>query len=208
MMDDARRLPQELPEEILEGSPYACFVLTESLDIAYCNAAWDRFALQNGGADRVLAAQIVSRNLLDFIAPELKDYHAGLFAQARSLGRAVSHDYECSSPSVFRQFRMQIYPLLAGRGFTVINSLTVERPHNRLVWEPSEAVYRNSNGLIRMCANCRRTNRAGHPDIWDWVPAYLERTRRDVTHGLCPVCAEYYYHDVLHPDAGNATSKI
>ena len=195
---ESRTLPPELPGEILEAAPYACFVLTDALAFVYCNAAWDRFALQNGGGVQVLAAQIISRNLLDFIPSELKDYHTDLFVKARSLGRSVSHDYECSSPAAFRRFRMHIYPMQAGRGFAVINSLTVERPHDRVSWAPDDGVYRNSNGLIRMCANCRRTNRVGRPDAWDWVPAYMEHTRRDITHGVCPVCEEYYYGDVLH----------
>lgn len=198
-MHDIRPLPSKVPEETLESSPYACFVLTESLDIAYCNSAWDRFALQNGGTGQVLAAQVISRNLFDFIPAALKDYHAGLFAQARLHGRRVTHDYECSSPRSFRRFRMEIYPLQPGRGFAVVNSLTVERPHSQPSWKPDDTIYRNSNGLIRMCANCRRTNRASDPDVWDWVPSYMEATRRDVTHGVCRVCAEYYYHDVLHP---------
>jgi hypothetical protein len=184
-------LPRGVPKRVLEGSPYACFALNESLEIAYCNSAWDRFALKNGGTQRVLAAKVCSRNLFEFIPEELKDFYSGLFARARRLGCEVTHDYECSTPDAFRLFRMQIYPLRAGEGFIVINSLKVEGPHSRERCQENDAVYKNRYGLIRMCANCRRTSRAVQPDVWDWVPSYLGRN--DVTHGICTFCLDYYY---------------
>jgi hypothetical protein len=90
---------------------------------------------------------------------------------------------------------MQIFPLEAG--FAVINSLRVEHPHDRLPIAPDDAVYRNKSGFLRMCANCRRTNRVADPAAWDWVPAYVDRRQTDVTHGVCPACMEFYYHPYL-----------
>lgn len=181
--------------EVLESCPDPCFALSESLDITYCNTGWNNFALLNQGGPEVLGARVVSRNLLDFIPDDLKSYHAGLFAKARALGQPVSHDYECSSATMFRLFRMQIYPL--DQGFAVINSLRLEHPHDRTPLEPNDALYLNSSGLIRMCANCRRTNRTNDPAAWDWVPDYVERVRRNTTHGVCPACLEYYYRPYL-----------
>lgn len=188
-----RILPEQLPVAVLENSPHSCFSLTESLEIAYCNSAWDRFAQVNGGGQEIFGARVLSRNFLDFVPVELKDFYAGLFAKARSLGRPVGHEYECSSAVVFRVFRMDIYPLHAGRGFAVVNSLKIERAHTLAALEPNDATYKTNTGLIRMCANCRRTNRPGDPHAWDWVPEHLGRG--DVTHGVCPLCREYYYRD-------------
>jgi hypothetical protein len=186
-------LPRTAPIAVLEGSPDTCFVLSELLSITYCNAAWDRFARENGGGPEVLASSIIPRNLLDFVNADLKKYYADLFAQARALGRPVSHDYECSSASVFRLYRMQIYPLERGQGFFVTNSLRVERPHDRVALKPDNAIYIHSDGLIRMCANCRRTSRAADPAAWDWVPAYVGPLEKRVSHGVCPMCLEFYY---------------
>jgi len=190
-----KSFPRAIPREVLESSTDPCFAVSETLDITYCNKAWNHFALLNQGGSEVLCAQVVSRNLLDFIPDELKKYHADLFARARALGQPVSHDYECSSATLFRLYRMQIYPL--DNGFAVINSLRVEQPHDRPKVEPNDAVYKNSASLIRMCANCRRTNRTDDPAAWDWVPAYVDREQGDVTHGVCPLCLEYYYRPYL-----------
>jgi hypothetical protein len=113
------------------------------------------------------------------------------------VGRMQSQDYECSSAQVFRIYRMQVYPLRPGCGFVVINSLRVVHPHTRAVCEPDDAIYRCKRGLIHMCANCRRACRVGDAEIWDWVPAYVERPQRNTTHTVCPFCREYYYSAYL-----------
>lgn len=192
---ESKTIPHAISREILESCQEPCFTVNESLDITYCNKAWDQFALLNQGSPEALRAQVISRNLLDFIPDDIKKYHAGLFQTARALGQPVSHDYECSSATLFRLYRMQIYPM--EKGFTVINSLRVERPHDRTPAEPTEAVYRNSSGMIRMCANCGRTNRAEDPDAWDWVPDFVEHMREHTTHGVCPLCLEYYYRPYI-----------
>jgi hypothetical protein len=190
-------LPRAFPRQVLESCPDSCFAVSESLDITYCNKAWDRFAEQNQGAPEFFAARVVSRNLLDFIPEDIRKYHADLFKKARARGQPVSHDYECSSANVFRLYRMQIYPLESG--FVIINARRVEHGHDRTSMEPNEALYRNSAGVIRMCANCGRTNRAEDRAAWDWVPAYVEHKPEKTTHGVCPPCLEYYYRPYMAP---------
>jgi hypothetical protein len=153
--------------------------------------------LANQGGAGALRDQVVSTNLLDSIPEDLKAFHAGLFAKARATGQPVNHDYECSSATMFRLYRMQIYPL--DQGFAVINSLRLEHPHDRTPLEPNDAVYRAESGLIRVCANCRRTNRTSDPAAWDWVPAYVDHERETITHGVCPLCLEYYYRPYTQP---------
>jgi hypothetical protein len=182
----------------VESSPHACFALTESLDIRYCNSAWDRFALENEGPN-ALAASILHKPFLQFVPDELRENFINLFQRARTLGRLQSQDYECSSAQSFRVYRMQVYPLRPGCGFVVMNSLVIVHPHTRAVCEPDDARYRCKLGLIHMCANCRRTLRVDEPETWDWIPAYVEHPRRDVTHTICPFCREYYYSAYLVP---------
>lgn len=182
----------------VESSPHACFALTESLDICYCNSAWDRFALENEGPN-ALAASILHKPFLQFVPDDLRLIYKEIFQRARALGRMQSLDYECSSAQAFRVYRMQVYPLRPGCGFVVMNSLVIVHPHTRAVCEPNDARYRCQLGLIHMCANCRRTLRMDEPETWDWIPAYVEHPRRDVTHTICPFCREYYYGAYLVP---------
>lgn len=191
----SRSLPETAVREVLEGCSEPCFTVTESLQIQFCNAAWDRFALANNGAEAV-RERVIARNLLDFIPSDLKTFYAALFGGARRTDEPVSHDYECSSNSVFRLYRMLIYPL--ERGFAVINSLRITHPHDRTPVEVNVPRYTNREGLIRMCANCRRTNRVNEPGAWDWVPDFVQYRRPNVTHGVCPPCLEYYYRLPMH----------
>jgi hypothetical protein len=190
------KLPESIPEAV-ESCRHPCFGLTESLRICYCNAAWDKFALENGGGPAVLACGVIDKPFLQFLPRKLEPHFRKLFTTARALGRVQIQDYECSDTKLFRVYRMQIYPLHPGSGFVVINSLRVERPHTRAAVVPSDAKYRDKNGLIHMCGNCRRTSRVEDPAAWDWVPAYVRTSRRDVTHGICSFCREYYYGPYL-----------
>jgi hypothetical protein len=186
------RLPGEIPAAV-ESSPHVSFAVTESLDIYYCNPAWDRFASENEGSPVVLAKGVLHKSFLEFVPEQLKAHYAGLFQRVRTTSRMQSQNYECSSAHQFRIYRMQIYPLQKGMGFLVINSLRVEREHTREAHEPDDAMYRDKTGLICMCANCRRSRRVDDPETWDWVPAYVLAVRDDVTHGVCAFCLEYYY---------------
>jgi hypothetical protein len=186
-------LPSTAPLTVLDQSPDVSYVVSENLDITYCNPAWDGFAREQGGCVAAMSANVVGRSLLEFLPRELKDFYVELFADARALGQPVSHDYECSSAYVFRLYHMQIYPLQRGAGFVVQNSLRVERRHDRVAREPSNALYADDQGWIHACANCRRTQRSASPAIWDWVPAYLANRDLKITHGVCPMCMEFYY---------------
>jgi hypothetical protein len=186
-----KKLPDKMPAAV-ESSPHACFALTESLDICYCNPAWDRFALENSAESGALAASVLHKPFLQFVPEDLRLFYQEIFQRVRALGRMQSQDYECSSAQVFRVYRMQVYPLQPGCGFVVINSLVIAHPHTRVVCAPDDASYRERDGLVHMCANCRRTRRVDDPAVWDWVPAYVTRPR-DATHTVCPFCAEYYY---------------
>lgn len=187
------KLPKKIPVQALEECSHACFALTESLRFCYCNQAWDRFALENGAGPDVLAARVLHKPFLQFVPKDLVAHFRNLFRKARQSGRRQSQDYECSSPQLFRVFRMEIYPLSPGSGFVIINSLRVVQSHSRAALDPDDANYRDKNGLIYMCANCRRTRRADNLAAWDWVPAYVQHPSRDMSHGLCHFCRDYYY---------------
>ena len=82
--------PSKLPDKIpaaLESCPHACFALTESLEISYCNAAWDRFALENGGGPEHAGSRVISKPFLQFVPRDLEQHFRNLFRTARALGR-------------------------------------------------------------------------------------------------------------------------
>ena len=84
---------------------------------------------------------------------------------------------------------MCVYPV-AGE-LLIVNSLVVNEPHAGHAFPAFEAHYRNSDGLLMMCSNCRRV-RIGPVERWDWVPDFVDTPPSNVTHGLCRPCFEYY----------------
>lgn len=163
--------------------------------IAYLNPAWLRFGATNGapssagtgglGIDLRLAAP-----------PVLQPFYAQLFAKAIATGEVQGHDYECSSPDVHRTFRMAVYPCATG-ALVIVHSLLREAPHADQAMPPLERLYRNEHGLIVQCSNCRRIRRPGADEegrtTWDWVPAYVAQMPPKTSHGICPLCAQFYY---------------
>jgi hypothetical protein len=91
---------------------------------------------------------------------------------------------------------MEVYSLPEHAGLIVTNSLVVERAHDPDNREPHlglVSTYVQGNGLIIQCAHCRRIQRPGAPDSWDWVPVWVESCPRNLGHGLCRPCFEYHY---------------
>lgn len=172
----------------LERTDNVSYVLSDELLVLLTNPAWRRFARDNGG-DRVENGH--GMLLLDVIAEPLRAFYREGFATARRTGEPWQHDYECSSPSVFRKFRMIVYPY--DRGFVVTHAPLVEQPHRERGRGPSHAYERD--GVITMCAHCRRVRRAGEVERWDWVPDYVAARPANLSHGLCPPCYRYHYPD-------------
>lgn len=179
----------------LEADHSIIYLLGPDLRIVYCNRAWDEFASLNGGIG-LNRESVLGKSVLDVIAEPLRPFFANGFAQAQKQLRPWEHDYECSSPEVFRLFHMRVLPL-ANSYLLVENSLKVERPHGseRPAMPSYQAPYLNEHGILTMCAHCRRTRRidTGEVPIWDWVPAFLTEPPGRVSHGLCRNCRSYFY---------------
>ncbi len=184
-------LPSGLLQD-LERDESVIYILDSDLRIAWCNSAWDRFAGANQG-ERVQHGSLRGGAVLDFITEPLKGYYAGVFRDALETGTQHEHCYECSSPALYRSFRLSVLPI-AKRRLIVISSLETERPHaeDRALRPANPVVYTAANGLIAMCSNCRRTRRSEIPEVWDWVPGFVEARPENVTHGLCPACLYHY----------------
>jgi len=181
--------------ENVEADTAIIYMLDSDLRIIYCNKAWDQFASLNGGT-RLNRRAILGMRAVDVVAEPLKAFYENAFIQAKEKGQPWEHDYECSSPASYRLFHMRVLPL-ADSYLLVENSLRFERPHGseRPVMPADSALYISKDGILTMCAHCRRTRRIGTTSapVWDWVPAYLVEPPAPVSHGLCRNCHAYFY---------------
>lgn len=97
---------------------------------------------------------------------------------------------------------MQVYALPGGQGHLIVNTLIVERPHDRESrppCAPDPTRYSDRHGLIRQCSHCRRVQDPVAPTRWDWVPTWVERAPPNTSHGICPVCDSYFFPEGANP---------
>lgn len=125
--------------------------------------------------------------MLSYVSRDLQPIYVSAFSSARTLGRCEL-SFECSSPTHYRQFRMRIR--LLGRGYAIVNSLEMERPHDRVVSQPDYSHFENST--ITLCAGCRRARNGQSQSTWDWVPYFLKDNLIPADHRLCPSCNAFY----------------
>lgn len=185
----------EIQTDELEDDQSVVYLLDNDLQLSYCNKAWDEFAEHNGGA-RLQRIQQVGLPVLDSISEPLKTFYGTVFQRVLAEQQPWEHSYECSSPERYRKLHMQVLPLQAPPRLVIVNSLVVEKAHERIMHPPLTALYRTACGMIVMCMHCRRTRRSEGPDIWDWVPEFLAVPPDNVSHGLCSTCFSYYYPQV------------
>lgn len=176
--------------EGLRASDNVSYVLSKALTILRTNAAWDAFARQNGG-DSLVSKETRHQCVLDVVPAPLRDFYVAGFARAAANDEQWIHDYECSSAETFRKFRMIVYPF--NGTFVVTHALIVEHAHDREPREPG--VTYEQEGVVTICAHCRRVRNRVVTDRWDWVPSYVLSPPRNLSHGLCVPCARYNYGD-------------
>ncbi len=172
-------------------SPQISFVVDANLRLAYCNQAWDRFAVDNA-APELAGASVVGTDLRCAIGEDLRPFYMQAFETVEREGSVWECLYECSSPQRFRKFQMRIHLLAPSGWFLVTNSLLIERPHAATISSGLED-FVNPDGIVTVCMHCRCSRRAAPPEQWDFVPAHLDRNLSNISHGLCPLCLEYFY---------------
>jgi hypothetical protein len=89
-----------------------------------------------------------------------------------------------------------VYGLTDRAGYVVINAAVVDAAHDAAVrpaTEPDRETYAAGAGSIVQCAHCRLVQRVAEPSRWDWVSDWVAHSPAGTSHGLCPVCLEYYY---------------
>ena len=142
----------------LEDADSTIAVISASGELLWVNAAWARFAEQNGMTWRTDAY----KSYFDGIAPPMRDFYRTAFARALATQTVFSMEYECSSPDALRRFHCRALPIRA-HGLILEHSLITSHPH-----EPDAAAaslapeaYRRDDGFILQCSNCRRVHRPG-----------------------------------------------
>lgn len=178
----------------LERSPAVSYILDSQFRIVYCNPAWNQFATANG-APRLAGDSVMGSDLFRAIPDVLRLAYSDAFRYVMSTGLVWEQSYECSSPTLFRVYRMRIHLLQDQSWFVVTNTLVVERPHEETA-EADANLYVDVDGIVTVCAHCRCSKRVANPDQWDFVPEYLKlrlESTPKVSHGLCPVCRAYFY---------------
>lgn len=203
----ANRTPDAF-ERLLPGDPAvyrddatSIFGLWPDFRLAWVNRGYLEFAAANDGGD-VPARWAAGAPLWEAVGEPLTDFYLPHFERLLREGRAWSHTYECSSPTTYRRNRMTVSPVKDRQGLLVVNAVVAEAPHDVAERPPREPspVYVGAGGLVKMCANCRRAIRTDGGG-WDWVPAYVRRIPLNVSHGLCPLCAQWLYGDLLKAQA-------
>jgi hypothetical protein len=194
------RLLAKCSIEDIDASHDSIFGLWSDYTLAYFNVGWMQFADRNGAPPHLTSPSCLGLSVIDVCGESLAPFYSNLFASALSARmeslHPYQHRYECSSATLFREYLMTLYPLENCNGLLVVNSLVVEQEHSTRSRQPLTAdcpEYQDALGVIRQCSHCRRVKNAVVENRWDWVPNWVESPPPTVSHGLCPICFEYYY---------------
>ena len=178
-----------------EENPAIIYVLDSAFCLTYCNRAWDRFALDNGGAD-LLRGTYLGHSAIKATPLPLRPFYTAMYGHVLEYGREADCVYECSSAETFRRFHMHVKRRVVPNGGSfavVINSLVLEEPHRSPDAPYNTEALRDKNGLVTMCTHCRRTLLPQSLDTWVWAPDLVRKMPLNVSHGICPVCFDIYY---------------
>lgn len=161
-----------------------------------CESGLDDVRDGNGAGHADWVGHPVGRLLLYDIPPVLWRFFRENYARCLHEARPWEHRYECSSPDLERHFQMTVYPLGESEGLLSIHSLLVETPHAGPELPPVENRYRiDPEGYFIQCCHCRRFQRTGQENSWDWIPKWVEAPPPNTSHGFCPPCFRFYYHE-------------
>jgi hypothetical protein len=171
--------------------------LWPDLRIAYVNPAWQRFAERNGGQG-VRSRWSEGARLLDAIPDTLRAFYERHLKLCLDYRQTWISEYDCSSPTKYRVFRMSVRPVGHGEGLMVLHTCLLQCPHHDIEPDrvPRPARYVDPDGLIHQCVHCRRVRRVGQAEHWDWIPEWVEHVPLNASGGLCPACLATRYPDL------------
>lgn len=86
---------------------------------------------------------------------------------------------------------------LKARVDAMVRILVAERERDRLIIELKNALaeVKTLSGLLPLCLHCKKVR--DDKGYWNQIEAYIERNSEvDISHSICPECAEKYYPDM------------
>jgi hypothetical protein len=175
------------PIDELQRDPSSIVLIAPDGRIVWANAGWFRFAIENGGER---AAIREGDNYLASIEGEVRAFFEGAASECLAKGEPFEQDYECSTATLYRAFRLRMLPI-AREGLLLTHSPIAIRPHDRAAEPPDETRFRDVHGLIAQCSYCRRIRAVDQS--WHWVPAWVKSMPQRVTHGICAQCMGFYW---------------
>jgi len=182
--------------DVLETSKYSIYALSKELRFIYFNPAWFQFATKNG-FDKTAAKKLAlgSSALKSIRGLRLKYHFRKNYKKVIRTGNIWHFDYECSSRNEYRFFHQSVYPLYKKAGVLIINTQMFKLPMSNMNRETFHAIedrYIQTDGHIVQCSNCRHTQRADEPEIWDWVPSWVDKLPVNYGLSICPTCEHLY----------------
>ncbi|WP_305906463.1 hypothetical protein Q9L42_001090 [Methylomarinum sp. Ch1-1] len=180
----------------LEAHSGAIYGVWDNFRLAYLNPGWFRFAKENDGEPRISKEWGLGRSILDCVSGDVKVLYQTKLNACLNTSEVWSHQYECSSDTVYRCFHQLVYPLVRRGGLIIVNSLVIEELHDpskRQAMAADESVYIDENGFICQCAYCRRVKNYSVAERWDWVPEWVRRCPDNTSHTFCPACFAHYF---------------
>lgn len=176
--------------EALEADRASIVVLDGVGTIVWGNQAWFRFFEDNAEGGDPASVQ-VGAIYVDAIHGTLGEFYAGVFDGCRKTGRPFEQDYECSSATAQRFYRLRVLPV--GRFVIIAHHVRVIAPRPWTSGVPVDlSRYAGVEGILVQCSNCRRVRTVVEP-TWEWVPEVVARPPDRVSHGLCDLCEGYYF---------------
>lgn len=181
--------------EELSVTSNTIFGLWPDFSYAYFNPGWFDFAAKNGGQPEIFENWGLGTNFLAAISQDLQPFYRDLYQKCLADNQVREHEYQCSSALLYRIFLQTIYPI-SGQALLIVNALKIEKPHSLeaiKLEEVGEEKYLDEYGIVHQCCHCRKVQSMVDKKRWDWVPTWVEKPPLDTSHGLCPVCYNYYY---------------
>jgi hypothetical protein len=180
--------------EAIEASADPTYAVDHDFVIRAVNSAYLEFGRANGHPE-VAHDHALGCPLFAAMDPPAREFYVRTYLQVLQGGEPFHQDYECSSPAVYRRFRLSAYPLPAHGGLLISNHLAFESPVQRDP-VPVGGAHRTRDGLIIQCCHCRKVQNQVAPNTWDWVPDLVAERHLDVSHSLCPACLAHYYPEL------------
>ena len=176
----------DVPSLVTVPSPIA--VVAHDGTLLWANRAWYAFGRTNGAYPAAIG---LGTNYFDAAKGDVRTWLDRAARTVLELGTVFEADYERLSPTRSRTFRMRIFPVPTV-GLLFEHALRIELPRRLDPRPRDESAYRAESGIILTCSNCPKFRR-NRGMVWDWVPAWLEAPPDSLSHGICPLCAVFYY---------------